>query len=351
MRLRTNFALAAVATAVGTTAALLTTARAAQRAMRRVHSGSHSFFNKTVVVTGASRGLGLVLARQLVQRGAKVALLARDGDKLDRALKQFTAASDRVLAIPCDVTNESEVQKAIEKVRRILGPIDVLINNAGRIAVGPMDTMTEAEYRESLDLHFWAPFFTTMAVLPEMRKRREGRIVNISSIGGKISVPHLLPYSVGKFALAGFSEGLRPELVRDNVFVTSVYPGLMRTGSPRNAEFKGKHRAEYGWFSISDANPLLSVSAERAAREILNACARGQATLTISLPAKAAIRIKELFPNSTAALISLANRTLPDAGGIGQRRARGRESFTPASPSWITWLDTLAARRNNQIAG
>jgi len=129
-----------------------------------------------------------------------------------------------------------------------------------------------------------------MAVLPEMRERGHGRIVNISSIGGKISVPHLLPYSVGKFALTGFSEGLRAEILKDNVYVTTICPGLMRTGSPRNALFKGDNRAEYAWFSISDSLPLLSMNAGWAARRIVNASIRGDAELVLSLPAAAFCR-------------------------------------------------------------
>src|SRR6185503_4123757 len=122
------------------------------------------------------------------------------------------------------------------------------------------------------------------AVLPEMRARREGRIVNITSIGGKISVPHLLPYSASKFALVGLSEGLRAELAKDGIVVTTICPGLMRTGSPRNATFKGQHRAEYAWFSIGDSLPVTAMSADRAARQILTACKRGEAEVVLSVP-------------------------------------------------------------------
>src|SRR5204863_2590958 len=126
---------------------------------------------------------------------------------------------------------------------------------------------------------------TTLDVMPDMRARREGRIVNISSIGGKVSVPHLLPYSASKFALVGLSEGLRAELAKDGIVVTTVCPGLMRTGSPRNAQFKGQHRAEYAWFTLSDSMPFFSQSAERAARQILSACRHGEAEVVLSLPA------------------------------------------------------------------
>src|SRR5205085_12580634 len=133
---------------------------------------------------------------------------------------------------------------------------------------------------------------TVEAVLPNMRKRRDGRIVNISSIGGKVSVPHLLPYCAGKFALVGYSEGLRAELSDDGIVVTTVCPWLMRTGSPRNATFNGHHKIEYAWFSIGGSLPLLTLSAECAARKILAACSRGDAEVVLDVPAWLAVRLQ-----------------------------------------------------------
>ncbi|HEX4785983.1 MAG TPA: SDR family NAD(P)-dependent oxidoreductase [Candidatus Sulfotelmatobacter sp.] len=219
------------------------------------------------------------------------------------------------------------------------------------MCVGPMEAMTIDDYRSSLNTHFWGPYFATMAVLPEMQRRKQGRIVNISSIGGKISVPHLLPYSVGKFALTGFSEGLRSEALKDNVFVTTVCPGLMRTGSPRNAFFKGNNKAEYAWFSISDSIPVLSMSARRAAREIVDACVRGNAEVVLSLPAKFAVRVHGLFPGTTTNILGVVNRLLPSAQGDSRERdpKTGKESFSEVSPSWVTALNERAAAQNNQV--
>ena len=229
--------------------------------------------------------------------------------------------------------------------------LDVLINNAGTIQVGPVDLMTLDDYEEAMKVHFWGPLYTTLAVLPGMRQRRQGRIVNISSIGGKLSMPHLLPYNASKFALVGLSEGLRAELAKDRIFVTTVCPGLMRTGSPPNAFFKGQHRAEYAWFSISDALPVLSQSAERAARQIIAACKRGEAEVVLSLPAKIATTLHALFPGCTADLLGLVNTLLlPAPGGIGTARRLGKDSSSQLSPSWLTSLSDKAAQRNNEIA-
>jgi short-subunit dehydrogenase len=288
------------------------------------------------------------MARAFLGRGAKVALLARDPEALERA-RQLLAGLGTVFVRPCDVRDEKQVAEAIRDVRHELGDIDVLVNNAGTITVGPMDTMTAEEYRDSLDVFFWGPLHATLAVLPEMRKRQGGRIVNISSIGGKISVPHLLPYSVGKFALSGFSEGLRAELARDNVYVTTVYPGLMRTGSPRHAEFKGNHRAEYAWFLLSDSAPGFSISADRAARRIVRACESGSSQLVLGLPAKVAIKLNALFPAVSSAISAMVSRALPGPGSSGDQKAKGADSASPLTESWLTSLDKRAAKRNNQM--
>ena len=189
----------------------------------------------------------------------------------------------------------------VAAVNNRFGHIDVLVNNAGVIQVGPIEVMTHEDFELAMQAHFWGPLNTILAVLPSMRQRRQGRIVNISSIGGKVSVPHLVPYSASKFALVGLSKGLRAELMKDGIEVTTVCPGLMRTGSPRNADFKGQHRFEYAWFSISDALPLLTVSAENAARQIVHACKRGQAELVISIPAKDRSVVRCIVPWSDVA--------------------------------------------------
>lgn len=305
---------------------------------------------KTVFITGGSRGLGLLLAREFASRGAQVAISARLEDELERAAAQLRAISENILPIKADVTMREEAESAIQKVHQHFGPLDILVNNAGTIAVGPLETMTIDDFRESVNTHFWGPYFTTMAALPEMRKWKSGSIVNISSIGGEISVPHLIPYSVGKFALSGFSEGLRAELLKDNVYVTTVCPGLMRTGSPRNALFKGNNQAEYAWFSISDALPILSISANQAARSIVNACVHRKAHLVLSFPAKLAVLLHGLAPGTTTDLLAFINRLLPGSGDNGTEVKTGSQSTSKLSPSWITTLNERAAKRNNQVA-
>ena len=314
------------------------------------HLRSYDLKDKTVLITGGSRGLGLVLARQFAREGARLVICARDEEELERARMDLEKRGTEVMVAPCDVTNWQEVVDMVVAIDRRFGPIDVLVNNAGVIQVGPLEVMTHDDFELAMQAHFWAPLNTIMAVLPSMRQRKSGRIVNISSIGGKVSVPHLVPYSASKFALVGLSKGLRAELAKDGIVVTTICPGLMRTGSPRNADFKGKHRFEYAWFSISDGMPLLSVSAENAARQVVNACKRGRAELVISIPAKVAVLFESLFPEMMAHVLATANQLLPAAGGVGSERMKGKESASKWSPSWLTRLNEEAALRNNELA-
>jgi short-subunit dehydrogenase len=328
------------------TAAGITGAALSYWAIRR--AGRMDLSGRVVLITGGSRGLGLALARQFLRRGAKVALLAREVETLENA-RQLLAGKGTIFVRPCDIRDPNQVRQAVADVRQELGEIDVLVNNAGTLTVGPMDTMTEEDYQQALNIYFWAPFHVTQAVLPSMRQRKTGRIVNISSIGGKIAVPHLLPYCAGKFALSGWSQGLRHSVAKDNVSVTTVYPGLMRTGSPRNAEFKGKHQAEYTWFTLSDAMPGLSISADRAARQIVNACEYGRTELIVSLPAKIAIKAHALFPSMSSLVLRTANQLLPNAANAGKTARKGSQSESSLTRSPLTTLDKKAAKKNNQV--
>ncbi len=312
-------------------------------------SGRYAFRNKVVLVTGGSRGLGLVLARQLADEGARVAICARDVQELRAASQGLAQRPGEHLALRCDVTDPAHVRELVRTIEAHLGPIDVLVNNAGIIEVGPLETMTREDFEKAFATNFWAAFNTIEAVLPGMRARKAGRIVNVSSIGGKIAVPHLVPYSASKFALVGYSHGLRAELARDGIVVTTVCPGLMRTGSPGHALFKGQHRAEHAWFSIGDSLPLLTLRAERAARQALDACRRGDAEAVLGLPAQVAVKLHALFPNLSENVLALVNRLLPGPGGVGKETRTGQESESRASPSVLTTLSDRAAEQNKEL--
>jgi NAD(P)-dependent dehydrogenase (short-subunit alcohol dehydrogenase family) len=315
----------------------------------REHKRWFSFAGRTVIVTGGSRGLGLVLARQLVDRGARIVIAARTEEDLEAAQQELEQRGGEVLAIPCDVTSAKQVHEMVESAIERFGTIDVLFNVAGIIEVGPLDAMTDEDFRHAMDTNCWGVLNTVRAVLPTMRNSGWGRIVNIASLGGKRSVPHMLPYCTSKFAVVGLSEGLRAELAHENIFVTTICPSLMRTGSPRNAIFKGKHREEYAWFSIGDSLPMFSMSAELAAEQILEACQYGLAERLLRNPWNVSIALQSLFPGITREVLTFANRLLPEMGGIGKRAARGYESESAWSPSVLTALTEEAARKNNEM--
>lgn len=314
----------------------------------RVLKPRYNFRDRHALITGGSRGLGLVLARQLADRGARLTICSRDANELARAVPDLQARGAKVVAVECDVTDRARLREFVALARQRNGPVDVLVNNAGVIRVGPVEEMREDDYEQSMRTHFWAPLHAILEVVPDMKARGAGRIVNIASFGGKVAVPHLLPYSAGKFALVGLSNGLRSELARHGIVVTTVCPGLMQTGSHLNAEFKGHHEEEYAWFAAGNATPFLSMSAETAARKIIDACAVGDAEAVLGLPAKLAVAAQALAPNLMAEVLALVDRHILPASGGGTEVHKGRDS-RGGLPTAVTTFTDRAAARNNEL--
>ena len=264
------------------------------------------------LVTGGSRGLGLALSRELHREGCRLAICARDQTELEEARADLERSGAEVLAVPCDVADPAQVAAMVEAVTRHYGRIDILINNAGIMVVAPLESLTRADFERVMAVNFWGVVNPTLEVLPAMRARGAGRIVNITSIGGKIAVPHLLPYTCAKFAAVGLSEGLRAELADTGISVTTVVPGLMRTGSYLRAEFGGEQEAEYRWFALNASAPYpIAIGADRAARIIVRAAKRGQAECTYPVSAVLAARLSGLLPSTTTNALALVDRFLP----------------------------------------
>ena len=351
MKTRTKIVIGGVAagTLMAGAAAGVGTVLAARQLLRKLRAHRlRELRGQTVLITGGSRGLGLALAEEFAQFGAKLAICARDEQELARARQQLEDLGAVVCAVPCDVSKPEEVDNLISSVIRNMGKIDVLVNNAGVISVGPILSQELKDFQEAMDVMFWGTVHPTLAVLPQMLTRGNGKIVNISSIGGKVSVPHLIPYGCAKFAVTGFSEGLHAELKRFGIHVLTVVPGLMRTGSHLNAQFKGRHEAEFGWFAVSGTNPLASISARRAAEKIVNATCAKRAELVIGWQAKLLAGIHGVAPGLTQDVLAQVNRLLPDAGGNMEKKA-GHESQSAVTRSPLTALGKRAARRYNQV--
>jgi len=307
---------------------------------------------KVVMITGGSRGLGLELAREFGARGASVAICSRDEAELDRAARDLSSRGITVHHGVCDVSSQSQVENFVQETLRDAGAVDILVNNAGVIQVGPLAKMTIADFQNAMDVMFWGTLYPTLAVLPYMRERGAGRIVNVTSIGGKISIPHLLPYSCAKFAAVALSEGLRAELAPAGIKVTTVVPGLMRTGSHLNALFKGQQEKEYAWFSLGAATPLVSISSKRAARSIVQAAIRGDAELTLSALAVIASTVQGIAPQFVSMVSSVVQRILPSQGRHVEpvRGAEAKARLNSQLLNAANFAGERAAQGLNQIA-
>ncbi|MDF9799837.1 short-subunit dehydrogenase [Catalinimonas alkaloidigena] len=308
---------------------------------------------KVVLITGGSRGLGLEIARLMVKEGAKVAICARDKGELKKAKEDLdelaaTYGTDGVYTVVCDLTKTNQLHDMLGRVKKHFGAVEVLINNAGVIQIAPEEEMEKKEYEEAMNIHFWAPYHLMEALLPEMKKKREGRVVNIASLAGKVVVPHLAPYSASKHALVGLSESLHAEMQKHNIYITTVCPGLMRTGSLQHMVHKGQHKKEHALAEILASQPFTSMDAKKAAESIVSACKHGETSLIIPLQAKAITAANGLFPGLVADVMGLVNRILPSPGGIGQKRAKGTNSKSDWVPALLEAVTDRAARRNNE---
>jgi NAD(P)-dependent dehydrogenase (short-subunit alcohol dehydrogenase family) len=311
---------------IGIGAILLTSAAVRYRRCMRFRGAS-------VIITGGSRGLGLEIGRILAREGARLTLLGRDRDDLERARRELISLGGYVMIRTCDVRSEQQVREAVEFVIRERSRVDVLINNAGTLQVGPFENTDNADFEEALDVYVRGPLFFMRAVTPYMKRQGGGRIVNVGSVGGLVALPHLAAYCTAKFAETGLSDSVRAELAKDNILVTTVAPGLMRTGSYVNALYKGRQRKESAWFAVSASLPLITTSAARAAIRIVQACRYGDPFLVISPQARALHVMNTLLPGITASAMKLAARLLPSPARQAVAAPTGRKGGYPAAPS------------------
>ncbi len=306
----------------------LCTAVAGLRATRRGESVRRvSWSGRVALITGGATGLGLALARELASDGVSVWLVARDGDRIERAVTQLRAEGADAHGHVADVTDAAAVDGAVHAVTAHHGRLDIVVNNAGVITAMPFANAELSDFAESLNVHFWGPLHVVRAALPWLRSARSGHIVNISSIGGRTAVPHLAPYCAGKFALTGLSEVLRAELAGDGICVTTATPGLMRTGSIGRVRVRGNHVAEATWFAALGTNPILSMDAQSAAREIVAAAKQGRGIVTPGLPARLQQSAEFLAPELVASLKAVLNTHVLPAAAYAPTPARTVDSL------------------------
>jgi short-subunit dehydrogenase len=306
-----------------------------------------SMKNKKVVITGGSRGLGFALAEQYLQRGARVFLCARNSFELNQAQKKLSKYGTEVHIFPCDVTNSKEVKRFSDKVKSIFNTVDVLINNAGLMEVGPMDSFSFETIQNVIDTNLLGMIRMTLDFIPLMPKG--SRIVNITSIGGAVAVPHLLPYTVSKFGALGFSLGLDSELASKGISVTTILPGLMRTGSFVHANFSGDSTKEFDWFALGATLPFISISAKRAAKQIVSAGQRRKRFSVLGPQAKLLRVFYQVFPETMLGLMRIVIRLLPKMPQKGgQQSAPGVKLRQDLPAGGITELGDKAGDELNE---
>jgi short-subunit dehydrogenase len=272
-----------------------------------------------IVVTGGSRGLGFAIASRFARRRVKLVLAARDREELERAQSALLDKHPHLQPedfhlVAADLSDRSACEQLIDQAFVRFGRIDVLVNNAGIIQVGPVEHQPVETFEYALRIMYQAGVYTSMAALPRIREQKplsgwghRAAIINISSIGGKVAVPHMLPYSAAKFAMVGFSEGLHAELRHKGIHVLTVCPGLMRTGGEDHAAFVGQKEKEAAWFRFSAKTPGLSTSVDHAASKIVRSLSEGRAEITITPQAWLAARVVALCPGTSQWIAAQAN--------------------------------------------
>jgi NAD(P)-dependent dehydrogenase (short-subunit alcohol dehydrogenase family) len=272
-----------------------------------------------VLITGGSRGLGLAIASRFSQQPVRLVLASRNRAELEQAQAKLLAehphlAPHDFYLVACDLSQPAECRRLIAQAIAHFGRIDVLVNNAGIIEVGPIEAQTAEAFERAMQVNFFAAMHVTLAALPHLSQQRpdagnrRASIVNIASIGGKLAVPHMLPYSAAKFALVGFSEGLHAELRFKGIRVTTVCPGLMRTGGEAHAKFVGDVEFERRWFDFAAKTPGIATTAAHAANKIYEAVEQGRAEITITPQAWLAARVAGLAPETVQLTNALVDK-------------------------------------------
>lgn len=307
---------------------------------------------KVVVIAGGSRGLGLEIAREFGLHGAHLVLASRHEDELQGALAKLHGEGaipngNTAHIVVADVSKQADCENLIRSATERYGRVDVLVNCAAVMQVAPIEDQTTEAFRKAMDINFFGQLYAIQAVLPQMLERGSGHIVNIASIGGKIGVPHMLPYVASKFALVGFGEGLHAELRHKGVRVTTVCPGLMRTGAHVQVQFAGDAAKEYRWFAFGAMMPGVSIAARAAARRIYAATVAGKAEITITPQAWLGARLNGLAPGASQAFAAVVNQVVLPAPNGNKETVSGAE-LAKKQPSVLDSWNQKLLDENNQ---
>jgi|SRR5215470_11131249 len=255
------------------------------------------FTGQAVFIAGASSGIGAALAREFARQGAEVALAARRVDRIEALAAELTRGGRRAIAIPCDVTVDGDVERAVARTRETFGRIDVVVANAGYSVRGPLERLRLDDYRRQFETNVFGVLRTVYAALAELRQSR-GVLLLVGSVSGHVAAPGASAYAMSKFAVRGLAESIGPELARHGVAVVLVSPGFVESeiGQVDNAGVFQAGQAR-------DAPPWLVMPTATAARQIARAVARRRREVVITGHGKVAVFLARHAPWFLAAVM------------------------------------------------
>jgi NAD(P)-dependent dehydrogenase (short-subunit alcohol dehydrogenase family) len=345
-------------TSLGYAAIAVTSLLAGRSLLRRARR--MPLMGKKVLIMGGSRGLGFAAARRFLREGADVAICARDETELARAAGELRAIAEslprpsglrpKVLTLCADVTDAQGATSTIDSAVAGLGQIDVLVNCAVEITIGPLEALTTEDFEQAFRGVFFAVYQPTMAVVPHMKGRHFGRIVNVTSVAGKAPIPHAGTYVAGKFAATGFSAVCAVELRKYGIRVSTVLPPPLRNGAWLNARYKGLADEEMAWFTHALQSPMTSADPERAAKAIVEAARWGDVERMVTPTSFLQARLHALWPSLYVALTGLLDaRSLPASppGAAALPFFSGEELVTTSESPTLRRV-TRAAQRDAQ---
>lgn len=255
----------------------------------------------TVLITGASQGIGKATALLFSRQGYNLVLAARQPDRLESLAEILQKANHDTLAVPTDVKDADQVKTLVDRAIDQFGSIDVLVNNAGIYISGPAEAFSLEDWHQAIDTNLWGYIHTIQALLPHFVSRGQGTIVNVCSIGGKVPIPYLVPYTTSKFAVTGLTEALHSELAPKGIHVAGIYPNLIQSNFLERAIFRGKD-AEDESDRRHQVEQLLQVPViekpEEVAKAIWDAVAHQRKDVTVG-SANLSTLSNTLFPGLT----------------------------------------------------
>ncbi|HXW03192.1 MAG TPA: SDR family NAD(P)-dependent oxidoreductase, partial [Nitrosarchaeum sp.] len=245
-----------------------------------------NFKNKVVVITGASSGIGEASAIQFAKKGANIVLVSRREDKLLAVKKKITKFNVKTLVCPCDVSQKSQVKQMSKNVLDTFGQIDILVNNAGFVIYGKINELSIEEIESQMFTNYFGMIYCIKNFLPVMLEQNSGHIVNVASVGASFGVPGIAAYCATKYAMLGFSEGLKHELHGTKIGVTVVSPIMVRTNLFEHPSFENFTKRATG----------ISLGSDMVAKAVVKAANSKRLEIVVPSVARVGIWAKHTFP-------------------------------------------------------